>query len=107
MVSQGGPGAHRTSARKSQSPASTPSRVGLAHVLWPQHARDAQGERMTDTIATTTAGELEGYDDEGVVRFKGVPFAQPPVGALRFRPPQPVEPWAGVREAKQFGPTSL
>jgi len=34
-----------------------------------------------------------------VLRFRGLPFAQPPVGSLRFRPPQPEEPWAGVREA--------
>lgn len=36
--------------------------------------------------------------------FKGIPYAQPPVGNLRFKEPQPVEPWNGVRSAKQFGP---
>ncbi|XP_028042292.1 liver carboxylesterase-like [Bombyx mandarina] len=36
--------------------------------------------------------------------FKGIPYAEPPVGNLRFKAPQPVKPWPGVRNAKQFGP---
>jgi para-nitrobenzyl esterase len=43
---------------------------------------------------------------DGVHVFRGVPYAQPPVGALRQRPPRPAEPWDGVREATSFGPTA-
>jgi para-nitrobenzyl esterase len=39
--------------------------------------------------------------------FKGVPYAKPPIGELRWRAPQPPAPWQGVREAKQFGPRSV
>jgi para-nitrobenzyl esterase len=39
--------------------------------------------------------------------FKGVPFAAPPVGPLRWRPPQPVQSWSGVREASTFGPRCM
>jgi len=52
-----------------------------------------------------TGGMIEGYIDHdlGVRCYKGVPFAAPPVGDLRWKAPQPVAPWAGVRAARQFG----
>ena len=43
----------------------------------------------------------------GVRSFKGIPFAQPPVGDLRWREPQPVKNWKGVRKADQFGPRCM
>ena len=52
----------------------------------------------------TSAGVVQGIEDEktGISMFLGVPFAQPPVGELRWQPPQPVKSWTGVREADQF-----
>jgi para-nitrobenzyl esterase len=44
---------------------------------------------------------------DGVRGFKGIPFAQPPVGDLRWREPQPVKDWSGVRNADAFGPTCM
>jgi len=58
-------------------------------------------------IAQTTAGTLEGAEENGLCVFRGIPFAAPPVGELRFKAPQPVESWDGVRDAKSFGPISL
>jgi para-nitrobenzyl esterase len=46
-------------------------------------------------------------DAAGVRCFKGVPYAAPPLGALRWRPPQPAEQWSGVRPTHVFGPGSL
>jgi para-nitrobenzyl esterase len=54
--------------------------------------------------AAIDSGKLKGVVLDGIVSFKGIPFARPPVGALRWRPPQPVEHWAGVRSAAAFGP---
>ena len=51
----------------------------------------------------TQYGVLEGFEEDGVKKFLGVPFAQAPVGELRWKAPQPVKPWEGVREAKAFG----
>ena len=59
------------------------------------------------TIASTTCGQLQGEDLGGVIAFKGVPFAAPPTGELRFRAPEPPAPWQGVRDATKFGPGSL
>jgi para-nitrobenzyl esterase len=51
----------------------------------------------------TASGRLAGLRKDGITRFKGVPFAKPPVGQLRWRMPEAVEPWAGVRDATKFG----
>jgi para-nitrobenzyl esterase len=50
----------------------------------------------------TAQGTLEGTSEGGVIAFKGVPFAAPPVGDLRWRAPQPPAAWTGVRKAEQF-----
>jgi para-nitrobenzyl esterase len=61
----------------------------------------ASGEVKIDT------GRLKGVTQEGVVAFKGIPFAAPPVGDLRWRPPQPAKPWTGVRPASEYGPDCM
>ncbi len=57
-------------------------------------------------IVETSYGKLEGIEHDGVQNFRGIPFARPPVGRLRFRPPQPPARWAGTRPALQFGPAA-
>ncbi|KIS25459.1 carboxylesterase [Arthrobacter sp. SPG23] len=56
-----------------------------------------------DTVVNTTHGQLRGSMAGGVHRFLGIPYAAPASGAHRLRPPQPVQPWSGVRDATQYG----
>jgi para-nitrobenzyl esterase len=50
-------------------------------------------------------GAVRGLAEDGVAAFLGVPYAAPPFGANRMRPPQPVTPWSGVRDGTAYGPT--
>ena len=61
------------------------------------------GYAQQGPMVTTQYGVLEGVCESGVNVFKGVPFAAPPVGENRWRAPQPLQPWQGVRSAKKFG----
>ena len=55
-------------------------------------------------LARTTAGSVSSTEiSGGIVAFKGIPYAAPPLGPLRWRPPQPPVPWPGVRDASHFG----
>ncbi len=53
------------------------------------------------------SGRLKGAANGNVVAFKGIPFAAPPTGANRWRPPQPVAPWSEVRQATDYGPDCM
>ncbi|WP_436771585.1 carboxylesterase/lipase family protein [Yinghuangia sp. YIM S09857] len=57
-------------------------------------------------IVGTAYGKLRGTASDGVTRFLGVPYAAPPFGPHRFRPPQPPVAWDGVRDADAYGPTA-
>jgi para-nitrobenzyl esterase len=59
-----------------------------------------------NAIVSTRSGKIEGIFASGQYEFRGIPYAAPPVGALRWLPPQPVAPWEGIRSAKEFGTIS-
>lgn len=52
--------------------------------------------------ATIASGVVEGFTRDGVHRWRSIPYARPPIGALRFRAPRPAEPWRGVRYCHAF-----
>jgi para-nitrobenzyl esterase len=58
----------------------------------------------TEPVVRTAAGQVRGRAENGIAVFRGIPFAQPPVGDLRFAAPRPARAWDGVREAAMFGP---
>ena len=65
--------------------------------------------KAEDPIVSAAAGALQGtWKNKGEIAvFRGVPFAAPPVGDLRWRPPAPVESWSGERKAQKDGPTAI
>jgi para-nitrobenzyl esterase len=67
----------------------------------------AQAAESNPTLVETDAGPVRGVSSDGVISFKGIPYAQPPLGALRWRAPQPVTPWQDVRDAADFGPACM
>ena len=56
-------------------------------------------------VLTIEGGQVQGVttDIKGVVAYKGIPYAAPPIGELRWKEPQPVVPWDGVLQADRFG----
>ncbi|NYE62306.1 para-nitrobenzyl esterase [Duganella sp. 1224] len=73
--------------------------VAIALVAWCLAARAAEPPPVD-----VTGGAVAGERADGLLVYKGIPFAAPPVGPLRWRAPQPVPPWDGVRAARQFAP---
>ena len=71
-------------------------------------AGTAGAQTFTDNQVKVDNGILQGSLESSAVHiFKGIPFAQPPVGDLRWRPPQPAKDWPGVRPATKFGPRAI
>lgn len=58
-------------------------------------------------IVEISKGKLEGTKKDNLCVFRGIPFARPPVGALRFRAPRPLDTWSGVRDATSVGPRAM
>lgn len=75
---------------------------GLAAVM----ASSVSPAAAADNVKVDT-GRVRGTVSNGVAAFKGIPFAAPPVGALRWKAPQPATPWKGVRDATEFGPRCM
>ncbi|MFX1376281.1 MAG: carboxylesterase/lipase family protein [Promethearchaeota archaeon] len=58
-------------------------------------------------IIETKTGKVQGYSEKGIEIYKGIPYAEPPIGELRFLPPVAKERWDGVLDATKFGPCSF
>lgn len=65
------------------------------------------GANANAAPVTTESGAIQGVRDGRILVYKGIPFAAPPVGALRWNAPQPVQPWSGVRHAERFAPACM
>jgi para-nitrobenzyl esterase len=65
-----------------------------------------RADPQADPVVSTPFGALRVRYERGVAVFRGIPYAAPPLGPRRFRPPVPLPPWDGVRDAGAFGPTA-
>ena len=76
--------------------------LGTALIFANIAAHSVSAQTPTAAIKVDT-GLVSGLEEKGVESFKGIPFAAPPVGALRWRAPQPATRWQGVRNANAYG----
>ncbi|WP_165977035.1 carboxylesterase/lipase family protein [Nonomuraea diastatica] len=66
--------------------------------------QDTRGAGAAGPEVTLDSGRIRGVYDGNVARYRGIPYAQPPTGGLRWQPPRPVARWQGVRDATTSGP---
>jgi para-nitrobenzyl esterase len=65
---------------------------------------DRPATEIESAIVDAPCGRMAGIRSSDVLVFRGIPYAKPPVGELRWRWPEPLAPWAGIRDAMHFGP---
>ena len=84
--------------------------VGLAGLIVASQGAFASADTLStkaaSTVVKTDRGAIRGLEVNGSLAFRGIPYAAPPVGELRWKPPQQAKSWAGVRDGSQFGPSS-
>ena len=70
---------------------------------------EAAADDVATAIVQTLSGPVSGTAsfDDSIEVFKGIPYAAPPIGELRWRPPEPADTWTEVRVCDRFGPRSL
>lgn len=85
--------------------------IGILLLLIPffSKAQQAENQNAFPVQLTIANGTIEGEFDikTNIQSFKGIPFAQPPVGDLRWKAPQPLTNWTGVKQTKKFGPRAI
>jgi len=77
--------------------------AGMGAAAWAQPT----AQSLAAPVVSVTGGQIRGLQDGSGAVFSGIPYAAPPLGALRWRPPAPVVPWQGQRDATQPAPACL
>lgn len=80
--------------------------LALCLLCWPCGSALASGENSAETgVVKLDSGLISGETDGKIRIFRGIPYAAPPAGELRWKSPQPPEPWTGIRQTVKFGPS--
>jgi para-nitrobenzyl esterase len=93
----------QSAIERSRSPAKTGFRPLLALVLAGIAIQTSPVRAQTAPVVPIDTGKLSGRDEGDVTVFRGIPYAAPPVGPLRWKAPRPAIAWTGVRDAKAYG----
>ena len=66
-------------------------------------------QKNSNPVLTIEGGQVKGVETatKGIIAYKGIPFAAPPVGTLRWKEPQPVVAWQGVKTADKYGAAAM
>jgi para-nitrobenzyl esterase len=78
--------------------------LGALFPSWPGVTAAQTTETKPSPVVETKEGPVQGFISNGVTAFLGIPYAEPPVGNLRWRPPKDPAPWTNVRKATEFAP---
>src|SRR6516164_8364260 len=80
----------------------------VSHQFSSEHQQKPVREKMMPkTLVQTADGMVQGVQEGTLSSWKGIPYAQPPLGERRFRPPQPPQAWPGVLQTTKFGPMAM
>ncbi|MEP7209558.1 MAG: carboxylesterase family protein [Alphaproteobacteria bacterium] len=81
--------------------------AALAACSKPAATKTAENASADGTVVSTQHGTIHGVAEDGVLEFRGVRYAQPPTGVLRFQAPKQLEPWTGEQPANQYGQAAI
>jgi para-nitrobenzyl esterase len=95
---------HPHQASKTSVPFALAVTLGALCAALPSVAAGQTAQKTLSAIVETKEGRLQGFIRSGVTEFLGVPYAEPPVGSLRWQPPKDKAPWTATRAATEFAP---
>jgi para-nitrobenzyl esterase len=106
-LAAGGAALGAAAAAEAATPARKAAPARAARPSLPGPAMVGPGIPIPTPVVKTRSGPVQGLVDNGVCAYKGIPYGAPPIGKLRFMPPQPPQPWTDTYDASDFGAPAM